>query len=100
LNDALAAGARYRRLVPEREGFGWTWVESEEPLEDVLWPVAQSAAELLTSDAMERVKECRNQQCTWLFVDRSRNGSRRWCDMKDCGNRAKARRHYARQKGS
>ncbi|MGH7448040.1 MAG: CGNR zinc finger domain-containing protein, partial [Longimicrobiales bacterium] len=47
---------------------------------------------------LDRVKLCGNDACAWLFIDVSRNRSRRWCDMKDCGNRAKARRHYARQK--
>lgn len=98
LSDAVSAAARHRSLAESDGGFAWKWVESEEPLEDVLWPIAQSAADLLTSDALDRVKECHNQRCTWLFVDQSRNRSRRWCDMKDCGNRAKARRHYARTK--
>ena len=47
-----------------------------------------------------RVKECDNETCRWLFVDMSKNRSRRWCDMKDCGNRAKARRHYRRTRRS
>ncbi|HXO42658.1 MAG TPA: CGNR zinc finger domain-containing protein, partial [Thermoanaerobaculia bacterium] len=55
-----------------------------------------SAAELLTSDKWRRVRECAGSDCTWLFLDRSRNRSRRWCAMQTCGNRAKARRHYRR----
>jgi predicted RNA-binding Zn ribbon-like protein len=66
----------------------------------MLWPVLQSAAELLTSDEIHQVRECNSDRCTWLFVDRSRTHRRRWCDMKTCGNRAKARRHYQRTKKS
>jgi predicted RNA-binding Zn ribbon-like protein len=45
------------------------------------------------------VKECGTENCNWLFLDTSKNRSRRWCDMKECGNREKARRHYHRKKG-
>ena len=66
-------------------------------LDQVLWPVAQSAAELLVQGSLERIRECPGQgTCGWLFLDLSKNASRRWCDMRVCGNRAKARRHYAR----
>lgn len=68
-------------------------------LDRMLWTIAQSATELLTSGDVQRVKACDDQECAWLFVDESRNRSRRWCDMRDCGNRAKARRFYARRSG-
>ena len=61
-------------------------------------PVAISAVELLTSSDLGRVKICPAHQCEWLFLDDSRNGTRRWCSMADCGNRAKARLHYDRKK--
>ena len=84
LNDELA---RRPRRITER--FAWA------PADDVLAPVVWSAAELLTSGPLERVRECPGDDtCGWLFLDTSRNGSRRWCDMRTCGNRAKARRHY------
>jgi predicted RNA-binding Zn ribbon-like protein len=63
----------------------------------VLWPVSWSAAELLTHGPLDRIRECPGQgNCGWLFLDVSKNASRRWCDMRVCGNRAKARRHHAR----
>jgi len=62
----------------------------------VLAPVVESAAALLTSPDLSRVRECESETCGWLFIDRSRNRSRRWCDMTVCGNRAKVRRHYQR----
>lgn len=60
--------------------------------------LALSALSLIRADASARIRICRN--CHWLFLDRSRNGSRVWCDMAVCGNRTKARRHYNRRKGS
>ena len=60
--------------------------------------IARSAVELLASDALARVRVCSSDGCDWLFVDQTRNRSRRWCEMKACGNRAKARRHYHRHK--
>ena len=66
----------------------------------MLWPVTRSAAELLVSGELSRVRTCANDTCGWLFMDTSKNRSRRWCDMNDCGNRAKARRHYARKRAA
>jgi predicted RNA-binding Zn ribbon-like protein len=62
-----------------------------------LHPIVWSAAQLLMGDGLDRVKICADDFCGWLFVDESKNRSRRWCDMSDCGNRAKARRHYHRK---
>ncbi len=58
--------------------------------------LAVSALSLLSAGTMSRLRICPN--CNWLFVDRSRNGSRLWCDMAVCGNRQKAKRHYSRRK--
>ena len=66
-------------------------------LERPLWDIARSAADLLTSGDHDRIKECASTTCEWVFLDRSRNRSRRWCDMSDCGNRAKARRFHAKK---
>jgi predicted RNA-binding Zn ribbon-like protein len=100
LNGFLEEGMRFRRLEPDDRCCGWTWSVGDEPLAQMLWPIANEAADLLVAGDLDRVKACGNDTCGWLFVDMSRNRSRRWCDMKDCGNRAKARRHYARQKDS
>lgn len=97
LAGAASEGASERRLERTPAGYEWVWPESD-ALARLLWPIALSAAELLTSEDRERVKECAADRCNWLFLDRSRNRSRRWCDMKDCGNRAKARRFQARQR--
>ena len=97
LNGALSTAFAHLRVATSTGGFAWEWAEGDQPLERMLWPVVRSAAELLTSDKLSLVKQCAG--CGWLFVDRSRNHSRRWCDMRYCGNRAKARRFYARQQG-
>ena len=66
----------------------------------MLWPIVESAAELLTSERRSRIGQCADDRgCGWLFLDATKNRSRRWCAMGDCGNRAKARRHYLRTRG-
>jgi predicted RNA-binding Zn ribbon-like protein len=78
-------------------GFVIDW-NSKTALERILWPIAVSAAELLTSENLSRVRECAGQSCDWLFLDTSRNHMRRWCSMSECGNRAKARRFFERKR--
>ncbi|MGH2519822.1 MAG: CGNR zinc finger domain-containing protein [Chloroflexota bacterium] len=94
LNRELAGALPKSRLVPSSSGFAWAWGGSRE-LESVLWPVAVSASQVLT-DGLPFVRECAGRDCRWLFIDASKNHSRQWCDMRLCGNREKARRHYAR----
>ncbi|MBF5045014.1 hypothetical protein FGE12_21610 [Aggregicoccus sp. 17bor-14] len=92
---AAAEGAR-------EGGFALAWEPVGERLEAPLWRVAVSAVQLLTQpEERARVRLCGlsyEDGCGWVFLDETRNGRRRWCSMKDCGNRAKARRHYARQR--
>lgn len=66
-------------------------------LGDALWPIVWSAAELLTSPAVQNVHMCAGEGCSWRFLDTTPGRTRLWCSMEDCGNRAKARRHYARR---
>lgn len=85
-------------IVPSATGYQWGWNQHPCQLEQMLWPVARDAAELLTTGRLERIRECPGSgSCGWLFYDTSRNGKRRWCSMEGCGNRAKGRRHYQRQ---
>jgi predicted RNA-binding Zn ribbon-like protein len=99
LNAALAPSlARLRLDARDGHAFGWRWSLEDGSLDGLLAPIVDSAAELLTSSDLARVRECEADNCGWLFIDRSRNRSRRWCDMSVCGNRAKVRRHYARTK--
>ena len=97
-NDALSAALAQSRVVPTSEGFTWDWTAAEDALDQMLRPVVQDAADLLTSGELDRVGRCADDRCGWLFIDASRNRSRKWCSMKDCGNRAKARRHYERSR--
>lgn len=98
VNGVLTEGLRNRRLHPDAGGYCWTWSERPQRLDWMLWPLAWSAAELLTSSDVARLKQCAQDDCRWIFLDLSRNRSRRWCTMEDCGNRAKARRHYRRHR--
>ena len=98
LNAALAEAMAHAQVAPAAEGFVWGWREHDPPpLDRMLWPVVRSAADLLTADELDRVRHCADDNCGWLFMDMSRNRSRRWCSMQGCGNRAKARRFYARR---
>ena len=72
-----------------------TWDPAE--LESPLWAVADSAYELLTSPLLNRLKRCAG--CPWLFIDQSKNGSRRWCSMEFCGTDQKIRRYVAKRAG-
>jgi predicted RNA-binding Zn ribbon-like protein len=74
--------------------YRWSWSASDD-LTAPLRPVAYAAAELLVSEDLHRVKRCAG--CPWLFLDGSRNHSRRWCDMADCGTVSKMRRYTARR---
>jgi predicted RNA-binding Zn ribbon-like protein len=103
--DALTAAhlealAHYS-VVPTARGFGWARAEGSK-LKGPLWSVALSATRLLTTGELERVKECPTGEggCGWLFYDASKNKSRRWCSMADCGSRVKMRRMYARRRSA
>lgn len=100
LNAELATALARARIVPEPDGFGWGWADHEAALDSPLWPVARSAAEVLTGDDRRALRVCAWDSCGWLFADTSKNRSRQWCDMRVCGNRAKARRHYERKKAA
>jgi predicted RNA-binding Zn ribbon-like protein len=82
------------RLAPGGGGFVWEWPD-ERDLAGMLWPVVHAATELLTSGPLDRVKACAG--CWWLFVDESRNRSRRWCTMEECGTHEKVRRYLERR---
>jgi predicted RNA-binding Zn ribbon-like protein len=99
---AGAALAELNRLVSQAmgrlelsESLGWTWRGADRRLEAVLWPVIRAAADLLASGEAGQIRMCAGSDCGWLFVDRSRNGLRRWCQMRTCGTREKTRRRRA-----
>jgi len=88
---------RHARIQQSGSGIDYDWSD-ELLLDRPLWAIARSAADLLRSKDVAQVRECGSETCEWLFVDRSRNHTRRWCDMNDCGNRAKVRRFRQRQR--
>jgi predicted RNA-binding Zn ribbon-like protein len=99
LNSELGRGLGRMRVVSQGTGFAWQWPRDDGALDCPLGPIARSAAELLTcGEAVEHVRQCQGDNCGWLFVDASKNHSRRWCDMRDCGNRAKIRRYRLKQR--
>lgn len=100
LNSALAQAPGLLRARKNSGRIETEWTSAAGGLQQVLFAVLASAAELLASNRVARVRSCASADCTWLFVDESRNRSRRWCDMSDCGNRMKARRHYQRAKAA
>lgn len=93
-------GAAPPRGPPARlaGGHGWTVAIGYDAVPTLLAPVLWSAADLLTRSGMRRIRACGNPECRWLFLDRSKSGTRRWCDMGACGNRAKAERHYRKMR--
>ena len=100
LRAALAEAPPRRELAREHGRSGWRVPAPRPLIGELLAPVLWSAGDLLLAGARRRVRQCANDKCLWLFVDESKSGTRRWCDMTSCGNRAKAQRHYARVKQS
>jgi predicted RNA-binding Zn ribbon-like protein len=97
LNTVIRQAMAHLKLKPTEGDFRWEWAGNMHGIDLILWPVARAAAELLTSDRVHRVRECEDDRgCGYLFIDQTKNHSRRWCSMDSCGNRAKARRHYSR----
>lgn len=94
------AAALQRRLRTDGSQLVWSWLGAEQQAEIPLWKLAQEASDLLVSADAQNIKNCGDPTCRWLFLDTSKNHTRRWCDMKVCGNRMKARRHQARYQGS
>lgn len=92
--DVLDAAAGRLRLGPD---LGWHWRAGDEAPDAPLGPIVAAALALLTDRQRRPLRICGADDCLWLFLDVSKNGTRRWCDMKSCGNRMKARRFLARR---
>lgn len=97
VNDEVRVALAHAQLEPGSKHFHWSVGADEPDLAEPLWAIARSAFELLLSPDVDRVRECANHECGWLFLDLSRNRSRKWCDMTTCGNRAKVRRFRERE---
>ena len=91
ISDRLADGYAHGRLVPHDGALQWI-SSAEDDLDRVLWEISRAAGRLVLSPRLSRVRACAAGDCGWWFVDDTKNHSRRWCDMKLCGNREKVRR--------
>ena len=94
-NRELAAARAHERLRFLRGNFVSAWDQPRHPAR-ILWIIVRSAARFFESPSRAAIRECPGQECGWLFLDTSRNHSRRWCEMQICGNRAKLRRFRGR----
>lgn len=99
LNHILRHGLHYHQLRHEPGGTSYTVAQVGDRLDQARAAIAGSFAEFLAAGHAERLRVCANDACRYLFVDHSPTGRRRWCDMRTCGNQAKAARHRARQRG-
>lgn len=95
ISDCLAAAYANGRLVPHEGALQWI-ASAEDDLDRVIWEIARAAGRLVVSPRLARVRACAAGDCGWWFVDDTKNRSRRWCDMKLCGNREKLRRFRAK----
>ena len=100
--DAIGAEAAdalgHARVVKTGDGYGWEWSDTAD-LARPLWPIARAASDLLTNpEDRSMLRECSDDTCAWVFVDRTRNHSRRWCDINTCGSRNRVREFRKRQK--
>jgi len=87
--QALLAAAIGRATPAGPRPLDWTGA-------DLVDELVLAAGRLLEREDLSKLRECQDGGCGWLFLDRSKNGSRRWCSSGDCGNRARAKRHYER----
>jgi predicted RNA-binding Zn ribbon-like protein len=98
LNEVLRTRSGYNQLIREDEGFTRKYFTIfNEPVQ-LIEPIAESAAELLSEGDLSLVKKCENTACFLFFYDNTKNHARRWCSMSGCGNRAKAAAHYRRKR--
>jgi predicted RNA-binding Zn ribbon-like protein len=88
----------HQQLVWSGSRVAWEWPSSDYGPDLPLWILSVSTARLMLSEDMRLLRACEKPDCRWLFLDTSKNHTRRWCDMKICGNRMKARRFKAQHK--
>jgi predicted RNA-binding Zn ribbon-like protein len=97
LEDYLKRAGFHRHLTAVQLRPVWSWHGLDGQVAAPVWLLAQEAVDCLLSDRSSQLRCCASETCRWLFLDTSKNRTRRWCDMKVCGNRMKARRFHARK---
>ncbi len=98
INEVLTQDRFVMQLESGKSGFCHHWKPDGPALRQPLLILLREAAVLLSSPARAQIHHCAGDDCGWFFLDTSRNQSRRWCEMETCGNKAKARAHYHRQR--
>jgi predicted RNA-binding Zn ribbon-like protein len=98
LREAIAEAPARRQIARADGAYAWRLEALRPSVAELLGPVLWSAGDLMLKAGDRHIRRCANDKCLWLFIDASKSGTRRWCDMASCGNRAKAQRHYARVK--
>lgn len=99
LNSWLKQHSGIPTVARDNTGWRFAWRPQSTGVQRVLFEIMLSAAHLVTGGKRERIRECASPICTWLFIDTSKNHTRRWCDMRVCGNRAKVRSFRMRKHG-
>ena len=95
ISDCLATAYTNGRLIPHDGSLQWV-ASADDDLERIVWEIGRAAGRLVISPRLTRLRACAAHDCGWWFVDDTKNRSRRWCDMKLCGNREKLRRFRAK----
>jgi len=98
LNGNIHETAMHSRLVQVDEKMEWRFDDLATSCHGLMWVITRAAADLLASPELALVRACSSPTCQWFFLDASKNHHRRWCNMKVCGNRTKARKFYAKTK--
>jgi predicted RNA-binding Zn ribbon-like protein len=96
LSALVRDGWDHRDLTGRGRSLNWAWKKGTDPADQVLYELALDAAALLVSPERDRLRICAGEGCGWFFIDRSKAGRRRWCNMAACGNRVKVRRYRKR----
>ena len=97
VNEELARDDGYEQVVANTGGIGLRGPTYRRPQEAIVQPLARVVASLLCTADFSRIRKCESKDCTLWFLDKTKGGTRRWCSMAICGNRAKARAHRARR---
>lgn len=99
LTREVLAAQRARALTWSEGGCAWSWTGAA-GLDAVTARVALAAADLLAGGHLRRVRECAGRNCGWLFLDKTRNGTRRWCTAEECGSLARVTRFRAKHRAA
>lgn len=98
LKDLACRARTFRDLIQIDGGFEDRWTKYAPSIEKPLLAIALAAERLLREAPLDRLHACGGEGCEWMFLDLSKNASRRWCSMATCGNAAKVKKFRSRKK--